>query len=78
MEDPEERRQERDNARTIKSVLLLAIAVVALLFVIKNDNSVEVSFVFTTVDIPLVWALLAALALGFVAGWLTKSFRGRD
>jgi uncharacterized integral membrane protein len=78
MEDPEEQRQQRDTARTIKSVALLAVAVIALLFVIMNDNKVEVSFVFTTVDVPLVWALLAALALGFVGGWLTKSFRSRD
>ncbi len=78
MEEPERRQERRSTGRTIRSILLAAIGILALVFVIQNDNEVEVSFVFTRVDVALVWALLAALALGFAAGWLTKSFRDRD
>ena len=75
MEEQDHREQNRDNARTVKWVSLLVVAIIATIFVVKNSQSVTVSYIFDTFDIPLVWALLAALALGFAAGWLTKSFR---
>lgn len=78
MEERQQQPRQPDTARVVKIILLAAVLVLALLFVLQNDQSVEVSFVFTTVDVALVWALLIALALGFVAGWLTKSFRTRD
>lgn len=78
IEESEQRERRRDTGRTIRSLLLAAIGVLALVFVIQNDNKVEVSFVFTKVDVALVWALIVALLLGFAAGWLTKSFRNRD
>ena len=78
IEESEQSERRRDSGRTIRLFLLAAIAVLALVFVVQNDNEVEVSFVFTKVDVALVWALVAALFLGFAAGWLTKSFRNRD
>ena len=79
MEEHDGTRRSRDTGRTAKWVTLLIVALVALIFIIKNDQSVDLDYIFGTVDIPLVWGLLAALLLGFVAGWLTSSFRrGRD
>lgn len=70
---------DRDSSRTVKWVVLLVVAIVALVFILKNDGSVDLDYIFGTVDIPLIWGLLAALLLGFIAGWLTSSFRrGRD
>ena len=80
MMDEHERRQEpRDTGRTVKWIALAAVAVIAVVFILKNDQSVDIDYIFGTVDIPLIWGLLATLLLGFAAGWLTNSFRrGRD
>ena len=79
MQEEERSEERRDSSRTLRTVVLVAIAIVAVVFVIKNDQSVDIDYIFGTVDIPLVWGLLATLLLGFVAGWLLRSFRrGRD
>jgi uncharacterized integral membrane protein len=79
VEERDQRVQERDAARTAKWIALLVVAIVAIVFIVKNDQSVDIDYLFGTVDVPLVWGLLAALLLGFIAGWLTRSFRqGRD
>jgi uncharacterized integral membrane protein len=79
VEERDQRVQERDAARTAKWIALLVVAIVAIVFIVKNDQSVDIDYLFGTVDVPLVWGLLAALLLGFIAGWLTRSFRhGRE
>jgi uncharacterized integral membrane protein len=39
------------------------------IFVIQNSQSVQVEFLFTSTDTPLIFALLVAGALGAVIGW---------
>ena len=75
MEEHDPRVEERDSGRKAKWVALAVVAVVAIIFIAKNDRSVDIDYIFGTVDIPLIWGLLAALVLGFIAGWLTRSFR---
>jgi uncharacterized integral membrane protein len=75
MEEHDVRSEGRDTGRTAKWIALLAVGIVAVVFILKNDRSVDIDYIFGTVDIPLVWGLLAAFLLGFVAGWLTRSFR---
>lgn len=77
MDERDRHEAPRDPARSIKSLLLVAIGILAIIFFVMNDQSVEVSFIFTTVDTPLVWALLISLILGFLAGWLVNSFGRR-
>lgn len=79
MEGQDHQVQERNHVRTIKWIALLTVVVIAIVFVFKNDQKVDLDYIFGTVDIPLIWGLLAALLMGFIAGWLTGSFRrGRD
>lgn len=75
MEDGDLQDQRRDNARTLKWITLAIVAIIAIVFVTKNSHTVTVSYIFDTVETPLIWALLAALVLGFLSGWLTGSFR---
>ena len=59
----------RREGRGWRFYLLAAAAVILLVFVIQNSQSVEVEFLFTSTDTPLIFALLAAGALGAVIGW---------
>ncbi len=48
-----------------------------LLFVLLNTQKVEVDFIVTTANVPLVFALLIAGLLGALVGWLLPRVRGR-
>ncbi|MFP5369705.1 MAG: lipopolysaccharide assembly protein LapA domain-containing protein [Actinomycetes bacterium] len=50
--------------RTLALALLVFVTVVLVLFVVFNDQTVEISLVFTDVQAPLVIALLVAAVLG--------------
>jgi uncharacterized integral membrane protein len=75
MEEQDRPVEERDGSKNAKRIALAVIAVIAIVFIVKNDRSVDIDYIFGTFDIPLIWGLLAALVLGFIAGWLTRSFR---
>ena len=70
MEEHDRPVEERDRGRNAKWIALAVVAVIAIVFIVKNDRSVDIDYIFGTFDIPLVWGLLAALVLGFIAGWL--------
>lgn len=55
-------------------VLIIA-AVVLAIFVIQNSQRVEVDFLFTTTDTPLIFALLLAGVLGALIGWAVPRIR---
>ena len=61
----------------IRLIIVIAVAVYAILFVMLNSESVEVSFVLFSAEISLVVALGLALALGLVAGYLLDTLRER-
>jgi uncharacterized integral membrane protein len=50
-------------------------ALILLVFVIQNSATVEVEFLFTTAETPLVFALLFSGALGAVIGWAAPKLR---
>jgi lipopolysaccharide assembly protein A len=54
---------------------LLVALVVLIVFVIQNAQDVEVDFLFTTTETPLIFALLIAGVLGALIGWLTPRVR---
>lgn len=62
---------ERRRRGTIaKVVLAVVILVLFLIFIIQNSDSVEVSFVLTTAEIPLVWVFLGCALIGAAVAYL--------
>jgi uncharacterized integral membrane protein len=59
-----------DLGRYVRLTLWGLLALLAVLFLIGNGSSVEVSFVFTTVNIPLFVALIIAMIFGACLGLL--------
>jgi uncharacterized integral membrane protein len=58
---------------------IAVIAVVLLvIFVAQNAQRVEVTFLFTTTDTPLVVALVIAGALGALIGWAAPRIRRHE
>ena len=70
----------RKEGRGWRFYVAIAAVVLLAIFVIQNSQKVEVEFLFTTTDTPLVLALLLAGALGAVIGWAAPRIRrgGRD
>jgi putative flippase GtrA len=46
------------------------IGIYAALFVVLNTHKVGISFVFFTLHVPVLFAVLVACAIGIVGGWL--------
>lgn len=61
-----------------KSWIAVVAVVVLAIFVIQNSQRVEVDFLFTTTETPLVFALLIAGLLGAVIGWAVPRIRRGD
>jgi uncharacterized integral membrane protein len=55
-------------------ITIIAI-VLAAIFILQNTQKVEVKFFFSTSNLPLIFALLLAAALGFVIGLALPRFR---
>ncbi len=49
--------------------------ILAAIFILQNSQEVEVKFFFSTVQTPLIFALLLALGLGFLIGLGLPRFR---
>ena len=60
----------RTAGRTLALALLLFVTVVLVLFVVFNNQTVQISLVFTDVQAPLVLALVIAAVLGGLLVWL--------
>jgi uncharacterized integral membrane protein len=58
-------------------VTVIAI-VVAGVFILQNSQDVKVKFFFSTTTIPLIFALLLTLVLGFIIGLALPRFRRHD
>lgn len=50
--------------------VVCAAALLALVFVLQNREETSVTFLFAETELPLFFALLIAMALGAVIGWL--------
>jgi uncharacterized integral membrane protein len=55
-------------------VAIVAI-VLAAIFILQNSEETEVKFFFSTTEIPLIFALLLAFALGLIVGLVLPRFR---
>jgi len=47
---------------------LILVASIVLLFIVENSRGVEVSFVFFTATISLIWVIVLSAAAGAIAG----------
>ena len=68
-------------SRVGKLVVALVILVILLIFVLSNADSVQVNFVVTDRQAPLIWVMLACALLGAIIGFIVgrpgKAFRFR-
>jgi len=57
---------------------LSIVGVVLVLFMALNSQEVEVKFIFGTAQMPLIFALLVAAALGALVGWAVPRIRRKE
>jgi uncharacterized integral membrane protein len=55
--------------------LLIGGGLLLVLFMALNSQTVKVHFIVTTVEMPLIFALLIAAALGALVGWAAPRLR---
>jgi len=55
-------------------ILVLALAGIALVFIIQNVAAVEVNFLLWTVSISRALLIIFTLVIGFLLGWFLHSF----
>jgi uncharacterized integral membrane protein len=58
---PGKKRRNRDNTRIVVAVVVLVLLIA---FVLDNQNTVPIGFIFFHVDLSLIWVLLIAAFLG--------------
>lgn len=81
---PRRKPSEPELRRILAIVGLGVVGLLVLLFVLLNTGRVEVSFVFFSADVSLIWVILLSVALGMIAGPLLmrlarrKIVRGDD
>lgn len=51
---------------------LVIVLVLALVFIVENSNRVEVSFVFFTAEISLIWVIVLSMVVGAIAAFVIK------
>ena len=71
----DQQRNRRDIARVIAALVIVAILVA---FVVKNSEKVNVSFVFFSAHVRLIWVLLVTAVLGALADRLFLWRRRRN
>jgi uncharacterized integral membrane protein len=54
---------------------LIAVAVVLLLFMALNSQTVKVNLIVGSAEMPLIFALLIAALLGAIVGWVVPKVR---
>lgn len=73
-QDPIDRAKD-DGGRGWRFYLTSALAVLAAIFVLQNTDKTSVNFLFSTTELPLFLALIFAILLGALIGWLTPRVR---
>ncbi len=66
-----------DIGRTLKTAGYVTLAVILTIFLLRNSQSVEVDFVFASLEVPLFLVLLATLILGAVLALGASGLRRR-
>jgi uncharacterized integral membrane protein len=67
---PDTRERELGPAFYLKLAALLFFVAYAIAFVVGNDKTISVDFVFATGDVSLIWTILLLLLVGLIAGAL--------
>ncbi|NSU67866.1 DUF1049 domain-containing protein [Enterococcus faecalis] len=57
---------------TPKRIVALIIAVLVLIFAFQNLNTVELTIIFFSVKIPLLFLIIGIFILGMIVGWTFK------
>jgi uncharacterized integral membrane protein len=68
-------RQTRSGRDTAKLVAIAVLAIVLIVFVIANTDSVTIDFLLTDVEIPLIFVLLGTAILGAILDRLFTMWR---
>ncbi len=63
--------------RTWRFYVAIAIAIVALIFILQNSQDVAVDLIFSTTTAPLFFILLITFLAGAAVGWLLPRVRRR-
>jgi uncharacterized integral membrane protein len=64
--------------RSARFYVWVAVIVITAVFILQNSQKVDVKFLFSTTNIPLIFALLLAAVLGFIIGLALPRFRKHD
>jgi uncharacterized integral membrane protein len=56
----------------------IAVIVLAAIFILQNSDETEVKFFFSTIETPLIFALLFAFVLGLIVGLALPRFRRHE
>ena len=62
--------QRHRQTRAAKTIVLLAVLTILLLFIVWNAHDVDVSFVFGDAKVGLIWVMLACTILGGIVGFI--------
>jgi uncharacterized integral membrane protein len=62
--------QHHRQTRAAKTIVLLGILTILVLFIVWNAHQVPVSFVFVTRNVGLIWVMLVCAVLGGVVGFV--------
>lgn len=66
-----------EGRNTLVMVVWGVAALLILLFIINNSQSIELNIAFTEITFPLWLLVLVFFGLGLAAGWVTKWWTGR-
>jgi uncharacterized integral membrane protein len=73
--------QRHRQTRVAKTIVLLGLLLILILFIVWNAHKVDVSFVFGTASVDLIWVMLACALLGGIIGFIVgrpgRGFRFR-
>ena len=62
----------------LSKVLVFILIGITVLFIIQNLAVVEIQFLFWSFSLPRAVLLLVILAIGFLTGWLVKSYMNKS
>ena len=62
--------QRHRQTRAAKTIVLLGLIAILILFIVWNAHKVRVSFVFFTTGIGLIWVMLVCAVLGGIVGFV--------
>ena len=62
--------QKARQGRVVRTLLVLTLAVILIVFILTNSQAVRVNFVFVKRQPPLIWVMFACAVLGGILGYM--------